>query len=305
MLKQFAYILLSFTFLLPATFAYTNPGLPSGYLNDFAHILTTEQRALIENKLAEFERITQHEVSVVTISSLGGDTAQHFAVQLFQEWGIGKTGANNGVLLLIAPNDRQTWIAVGYGLEAVLTDAQANQIVQKVLLPAFRVQEYYSGIDKATDAIIALTQGEDVSLDTVSSTGGEEDVNSPFDYMPIVIFLGYVYFFSLIIFSALAWHIWRIVSGAILGALMGLLVGSVATALIIGVVLAIISWLVGFIKTSSDGDSNDSSGSTSWTSSTWNSNSSSSSSSDSSGGFGGFGGFGGGKSGGGGAGGSW
>lgn len=152
-----------------ATGTYQNPGKPTGYVNDYAGMLTIEQRQLLETKISSFERETSNEISVVTIPNLGGDTVENFAVKLFQDWGIGKDKKDNGVLLLIDRDDRQMRIEVGYGLEGALTDAQSFWIIQNVLRPAFQKEDYYGGINGGVDGIISITKGE-FDPDTTNST---------------------------------------------------------------------------------------------------------------------------------------
>lgn len=140
--------------------AYSNPGQPTGFVNDFADILNDNQESQLEDKLSSFKELSSNEVALVTIGSLEGDTIENYAVKLFEDWGIGGQENDNGVLLLVAVSDRQIRIETGYGLEGALPDATAFQIISKTIEPAFREGDYYSGLDKATDDIIAATQGE-------------------------------------------------------------------------------------------------------------------------------------------------
>ncbi len=140
--------------------AYTSPGKPTGLVNDFAGVLSAGQRAALENKLGNFERPAGVQVAVVTVTSLGGDTIEDYAVKLFQEWGIGQKLSDNGLLLLVAPNDREARIEVGYGLEPTVTDAASSVIVNSIMIPAFKTGDYYGGIDKGTDKIMGLIEGD-------------------------------------------------------------------------------------------------------------------------------------------------
>lgn len=162
MRRFFLYFLIIFVLLSVgfSAWAYTNPGKPTGFVNDFAGLLTPDQKSALENKLTEFDKNSSNEISVVTIKSLGGDTIENYAVKLFADWGIGKAKKDNGVLLLVALDDRQMRIEVGYGLEGALPDATAYQIITKTLRPAFQAGNYYAGIDSAVDQMIAATKGE-------------------------------------------------------------------------------------------------------------------------------------------------
>src|SRR3989344_5277330 len=126
MKKIFVLVFCYLFFIITPVFAYTSPGSPSGFVNDFAQMMSAGARAQLEQKLVQLEKDSTNEISVVTINNLDGDTIENFAVKLFQEWGIGKTKNDNGILLLIAKDDRKMRIEVGYGLEGALTDAQSH-----------------------------------------------------------------------------------------------------------------------------------------------------------------------------------
>jgi uncharacterized protein len=144
--------------------AYYSPGQSTGFVNDYANLLTQEQKQNLESKLSRFEKETSNEVCVVIIQSLQGDTIENFAEKLFQEWGIGKENKDSGVLFLIAKDDRQMRIEVGYGLEPSITDAQSFLILENIVKPDFRNNDYYGGTDKAIDAIMGLAKGENTDI---------------------------------------------------------------------------------------------------------------------------------------------
>ena len=133
---------------------------PVGYINDFAHILKPETVSLLNQKLETFSRNTGNEISVVTITKLGDETIETYAEKLFQEWAIGKEKEDNGLLLLVSVEDRETRIEVGYGLEPVVTDIASGRIINEVLTPAFQAGDYDGGLNKAVDTIMALIGGE-------------------------------------------------------------------------------------------------------------------------------------------------
>src|ERR1019366_5484315 len=101
-----------------------------GRVNDFAGVLQEPSRRMLEQICADVERATSAELAVVTVASLKVDTVEAVSNRLFREWGIGKKDKNNGVLILVAPKDRKMRIEVGYGLEAVLPDGLAGEIVR-------------------------------------------------------------------------------------------------------------------------------------------------------------------------------
>jgi uncharacterized protein len=151
-------------------FAYESPGAPNGYINDYANILSESEEVLLEAQVAVIKENTQAEVTVVTIDSLAGEVIEQYAVKLFEEWGIGEKGLDNGVLLLIAHTDRAVRIEVGYGLEAQLPDSFVGTIIANELLPEFATGDYYTGTKKALDAIAGAITGETpVEIETNNS----------------------------------------------------------------------------------------------------------------------------------------
>lgn len=194
-------------------FGYQNPGPLAGFVNDFAGMLTAEQRQILETKISDFEKATSNELSVVTIPNLGGDTIENFAVKLFQDWKIGKNKKDNGILFLIARDNQQMRIEVGYGLEGALTDAQSFWIIQNVLKPAFQKEDYYGGINAGIDAVILTIKGEFNS--DVSAVGNNGWINS--DSIFFFLWVSWVFFVwtGSVLARSKSWWGGGIVGGAI------------------------------------------------------------------------------------------
>lgn len=131
---------------------------PIGYVNDFAGVLTNASK--LEQQIAQFEQETSGEISIVTIQSLQDETIEEYAVRLFEKWQIGKADKDNGILILIAPNEREVRIEVGYGLEGALPDSLANFIIQKEILPAFKRGDYQAGAEAGLLAVMQAVKGE-------------------------------------------------------------------------------------------------------------------------------------------------
>lgn len=226
--KVVSFIFLSFLLVLPAL-AYQSPGSPTGFVNDFAGVLSTDTKTQLEAKLKDFASKESNELSVVTIKSLDGDTIENYAVKLFEEWKIGKAKQDNGVLLLVAPNDHQMRIEVGYGLEGALTDLESKMIIKNVMTPAFEAGDYDSGISKAVDAIMVATKGEYTSAAAAGS-------NQPVSKGGVFIGGGFILFVLEIISytarrAAKSKAIWPgAVGGGIIGGIIGMIaVGGIVT----------------------------------------------------------------------------
>ncbi len=141
------------------SFAYTNPGQSTGFVNDFAQILSVQDKSFLENKLSALEKSTGDEVSIVIIKSLDGDTIENFAVKLFADWGIGKKDKNNGALILVSVDDREMRMEVGYGLESTLTDITTSRIINEIITPEFKKGNYALGLGLGADQITNLLNG--------------------------------------------------------------------------------------------------------------------------------------------------
>lgn len=133
---------------------------PPRLVNDFANILSVGQERSLENTLVAYNDSTSTQITIVTIKSLGGEEVAFFAFELGEKWGVGTQGEDNGIVILIAPNDRKTFIATGYGTEGALPDAYAKRIVENVMLPQFKKGDYFGGITKAIVSIKQYLRGE-------------------------------------------------------------------------------------------------------------------------------------------------
>src|SRR5258705_2078361 len=132
------------------------PALPlAGRVTDAAHILSAEQVAKLTAKLEQLEVATHHQMVIATVPTLGGRDVADFTKDLSNSWEIGRKGFNDGVVLLVAPNERKVRIAVGYGLEKTLTHAVCQQIIDNAMVPRFRHGDLVGGIEAGTDALIA------------------------------------------------------------------------------------------------------------------------------------------------------
>jgi uncharacterized protein len=143
-------------FALPAS-AQNFPKL-TGRVVDSANLLSPEQEAALTGKLEALEQSTTRQLVVATIPDLQGYPIEDYGYRLGREWGIGQKGENNGVMLLVAPNDRKMRIEVGYGLEPYLTDALSSVIIREQIRPRFQQNDYAGGINAGVDAIIAQLQ---------------------------------------------------------------------------------------------------------------------------------------------------
>jgi uncharacterized protein len=162
---------------------------PSQLVTDFTGTLTVDQRQALENKLVAFDDSTSTQIAVVIIPSLNGNDIADFNVKLGRAWGIGGKEFSNGVVLLIAKGDRKLNIATGYGVEGALPDITASHIIDDVIVPNFKGDDYYRGVDEGTDAIIGAVKGEYKAPENYGKKKGGGVVRIVFIIIMIVIFL--------------------------------------------------------------------------------------------------------------------
>lgn len=133
---------------------------PPQLVNDFAHFLQAEEQQALEQKLLHYYDSTSTEIAVVTLQSIGAYEISDYAVELFRKWGIGDRKKNNGLLILVAKEQRKIWITTGYGMEGSLNDGLLGQIIRDEMEPNFKRGDFYLAFDKATDAIFQAAAGE-------------------------------------------------------------------------------------------------------------------------------------------------
>lgn len=161
-IRKFLLMVVASLLLVVAAIGQNLPSKPNPpkLVNDFANILSADQQAQLEHKLVALDDSTTNQIAIVTIKTLDGYPIEDYANKLFRTWGIGDKKNNNGVLLLIAVEEHQVWIATGYGLEGAIPDITASDIIARQITPNFKAGDYYAGLDKGTDALAAAAAGE-------------------------------------------------------------------------------------------------------------------------------------------------
>ncbi len=169
--RLLAVLLFVFIFLLQGSrvFAQSIPSY-SGFVNDYAGVLTSDQKSNLENNLRDYNQKTTNEIAVLFVKSLDGEDINDFAVKVFENWKIGKKGKDNGILFVAAIEDRKMKIEVGYGLEPNLTDAQAGDIIRNVISPQYKDGKYYDGTLAAVDAMENQISGTAAAPAGISSS---------------------------------------------------------------------------------------------------------------------------------------
>ncbi len=192
MINRNHFLLFSFLSFFISSICSAIPEKPLGYVSDFSHRLDENAQAKLTAICVDLNEKTTDEIAVVTVDSLEGMTVEDYASQLFKKWGIGKKGKDNGVLILVCPTERKIRIEVGYGLEGILPDGLAGQIIRENFKPAFKTGDYSAGILSGVKRIVGVLQEEP---GVVASQSGEQG-----DWFDKHFYLFMGLFFSIFIF---------------------------------------------------------------------------------------------------------
>lgn len=162
------------------------PSQPTGMVNDYADMLSTNEEYKLEQKLRSYRDTTSNVIVIAIINSLEGYSREEVATELMNNWRIWEGERYNGVLILISKTDRELKIEIGYGLEGAIPDAMANRIVQDILIPNLRNGSVYQGLDNATNAIIQLASGEYEGVEKNYSRSSNTNNDFPVDVLIII-----------------------------------------------------------------------------------------------------------------------
>ena len=156
---------------------------------DYIGLLPNGQKRALEQKLIRYSDSTSTQIVVAIINSTEGENINFLGAQWGQKWGIGQANKDNGVLVLLAKEDRRIAINTGYGVEGALTDALSKRIIESIIIPEFKQGDYYAGLDKGSDAIFQVLSGEFDEDRTFSNGEG----------FPIKALLPFIIFFIILI----------------------------------------------------------------------------------------------------------
>lgn len=210
-------------------------------VTDLTATLDASQRQALDTRLAAFEASKGSQITVLILPSTQPEAIEQFSIRVVEAWKLGRKGVDDGVLLLVAKEDRKLRIEVGYGLEGVLNDATAKRIVSEIISPFFKMGDFYGGIDAGVNAIIKVIEGEALPPPDPQSSGTDSD--SLWDM------LGMGFFIFLIGNAILQQFLGRLPSSLVVGGLLGslawLMLLSLGAAAVVGFMAFIFSLLFG------------------------------------------------------------
>lgn len=168
-MKNYFTLLVAFCLTAITAFAQSDARIPeptNRLVNNFSttQIMSSDEQAQLEQKLDDFAKSTSNQIVVVVVDDLGGLEPYDYATQLGRKWGVGQSKERNGIVILVKPSggegQRKAFIATGLGLEGAIPDATAKEITENELIPNFKNNQFYKGLDEATDVIMSLAKGE-------------------------------------------------------------------------------------------------------------------------------------------------
>ena len=208
-------------------------------VTDLTQTLSAEQQAALETKLAQFEQRKGSQIAILLVPTTQPEAIEQYAIRVVEAWKLGRKGVDDGVLILVAKEDRKMRIEVGYGLEGIVPDSIASQIIRDAMRPHFKQGDFYGGLDTATDQLIARINGEPLPAPTPEGSGD----GSWEDLLPALLFGG-----------LLLGGLLRAIFGSFLGGLVnGGLVGAAIWLLGGGMLVALVLAFIAFILTMSGG----------------------------------------------------
>ncbi|HEX9180256.1 MAG TPA: YgcG family protein, partial [Burkholderiales bacterium] len=205
-------------------------------VTDLTGTLAPEQRAALERRLAAFEQQKGSQIAVLVVPTTRPETIEQYAIRVAEQWKLGRKGVDDGALLLVAKEDRELRIEVGYGLEGPLPDAIAKRIVSEVIVPRFRGGDFYGGIDAGVSRMISVIEGEPLPKPkraAVSTEGVDIDA-----------VLGTALFLVVAVGSFLRAVFGRLVSGLAVGGIAGVIVWFLFSSLILAGFAALAAFII-------------------------------------------------------------
>lgn len=185
-----------FSLLLTGLMAFAQqlPPKSNTLITDYTNTLSAADQQQLERKLVAFDDSTSTQIAVVLIKSVGEYAIDDYGQKLGRAWGIGQQGKNNGILILVAVDDRKVTIQTGYGAEGAVPDVITHQIIQNDIVPHFKQNDYYGGLDAATDDVMKYMKGEYKSAN--KPTADDDDNSGGYIALGIIVLVVLILIFK-------------------------------------------------------------------------------------------------------------
>ncbi len=213
-------------------------------VTDLTQTLNAQQQAQLEASLAAFEQETGSQIAVLIVSSTQPEAIEQYSIRVVEHWKLGREKQDDGVLLLVAKDDRKMRIEVGYGLEGAIPDLIAKRIITEIMAPRFRQGDFYGGIAQATQQLMQLIKGERLPSPSQSQPAANAQI---WDIAPMLLIA------VLVVGGIMRAIFGKFLGGLINGGVAGVLIGLLGGSIFLIVLLALIVFLLTFAGVSSMG----------------------------------------------------
>jgi uncharacterized protein len=255
MLRRLIVVLLFCLGSLPGAQALQAIPALTAHVIDQTATLSTEERGRLESKLAIFEAQKGAQIAVLLVQSVQPEAIEQYSMRVFETWGLGRKGVDDGVLLLIAKQDKKLRIEVGYGLEGALNDATAKRIISETITPRFKQGAFYGGIDAGLDALINVVHGETLPPPRVVAESKPFDVADNFETLMVI---GFILVF--VVGGFLRAIFGNFLGAGIIGGLAGVIASFIISSTLVAILIAVIAFFFSLFAGSSGGGAWPSSG---------------------------------------------
>ena len=209
----------------------------SSRVTDLTATLSADQRSSLEEKLAAFERQKGAQVAVLIVPTVKPETIPEYALRVVESWKLGRKGVDDGVLLLIAKEDRKLRIEVGYGLEGALNDATAKRIISETISPRFKQGDFYGGIESGLETMLKVIGGE-----SLPEPEQQRDAKNSDDGLDTLLLVGFVLVF--VVGGIVRAIFGRFLAAGIIGGVVGIVASLLLSSMLIAIVVGVIAFLV-------------------------------------------------------------
>ncbi|OAH98087.1 hypothetical protein A1353_22115 [Methylomonas methanica] len=208
-------------------------------VTDLTATLSVQQRTALEQRLQAFEQQKGSQIAVLIVASTQPEDIAQYSIRVVEQWRLGRKGVDDGILMLLAKDDRASRIEVGYGLEGVVPDVLAKRIIDDIMIPYFRQGDYTAGINAGVDSLIGLIQGEPLPA-PAASRAMDGPLNQYFPFLFLLAIAG-----GGILRAVLGRFLGGLINGGVVGVLVWFLGG--------GLLFALLLAFVAFLMTQSNG----------------------------------------------------
>jgi uncharacterized protein len=202
-------------------------------VTDLTQTLSPDEQAALESKLAQFEQQKGSQIAILLVPTTQPEAIEQYSIRVVESWKLGRKGIDDGILILVAKDDRKMRIEVGYGLEGIVPDTIANQVILDAMKPHFKQGDFYGGLDAAVDQLIARISGE--PLPEPKAQSRENDWG---DMLPMLLFGG------ILVGGLLRAIFGNFLGGAVNGGLVGAAVWLLGGGLLFAAIIAFIAFLL-------------------------------------------------------------